>query len=271
MNSRMKKFFKWVLATTIFFYLGICILFYFSQEKVLFDTSVKVTKDHVFKFPSNFEEKYIPMPDGKKLHGVLFKAQESKGLIFYLPGGRGMLDSIGVNAPIYTDLNYDFFVLNYRGFGKSEGKIESEKQFDEDMQTAYDYFKKEYHEDSIVVFGYSLGTGPAAALAAANNPKMLVLQAPYYSMNELSEKAFPYLPVSLLQRYKFPTNEYLKKVESPIVLIHGQADKRIPVDVSYRLKESLKPTDQLIVFKGQGHNNFEKNKEYLLELSRILE
>lgn len=269
--SKIKKILKWILGIVITLYLGICILFYFSEEKVLFDTSAKLGKNHIFKFPSTFEEREILMADGKKLHGVLFKANEPKGLIVYLPGGSGMIDSIGVNAPLYTDLNYDLLIVNYRGFGKSEGEIESEKQFNQDMQTVYDYLKKEYQEDRIVVFGYSLGTGPAAALAATNNPKMLILQAPYYSMNDLSQKAFSYLPISLLQKYKFPINEYLKETESPIVLIHGETDKKIPVEVSHRLKNSLKPTDQLLVLEGQGHNNFEKNGEYLLELSKILD
>jgi len=173
--KKMKKFFIWVLGVIIVFYLGICTFFYFSQEKLLFDTSAKLSKNHVFKFADSFEEEYIPMPDGNNLHGVLFKADEAKGLILLLPGGRGMIDSIGVNAQIYTDMNYDFFVLNYRGFGKSSGKIENENQFDQDIQTVYDYFKKVYPEDRIVIWGYSLGTGPAAALAAKNTPQMLIL------------------------------------------------------------------------------------------------
>ena len=267
----MKKILKWLFGIAVVFYLGVCALFYFSQEKMLFDTSVKLSKDHVFKFQDVFEERYISMQDGNKLHGILFKAKEPKGLILFFPGGRGMLDSIGVNARIYTDLNYDLFVLNYRGFGKSKGKIESEKQFNEDMQTVYNYFGKEYSESKIVLFGYSLGTGPAAALAASNNPQMLILQAPYYSMNELSHNAFPYLPVTLLQRYKFATNEYLKGVKSRVVIIHGEKDKKVAVDVSYRLKKNLKPTDEFIVLKGQGHNDFEKNKEYLSLLSKLLE
>ena len=261
----------WVVSILVILYLSICFLFYCMQESVLFDTSAKLSKEHVFKFSQSFEERYIPMQDGNKLHGVLFKADQPKGLILYLPGGRGMIDSIGVNAHIYTDLNYDLFVLNYRGFGKSEGHIKSESQFNEDMQEVYNTFKKEYPENQIAIWGYSLGSGPAAALAAKNNPKMLILQAPYYSMTELSKNAFAYLPVSLLQKYKFANNEALKEVKVPVVLIHGEADKRISVKVSNRLKKELKPTDELILLKGQGHNDFEKNKEYLFQLARILE
>lgn len=267
----VKKVFIWLFSAAFLLYLSLCGWFYFAQEKLLFNTSVKLDQDHIFKFTVPFEERYITMHDKQHLHGILFRAKESKGLILWLPGGRGMLDSIGLNSQIYTDMNYDLFVLNYRGFGKSEGKIDSEKQFNQDIQTVYSDFKKEYPENKIVIFGYSLGTGPAAALAANNKPKMLILKAPYYSMVNLTQKAFSYLPVALLQKYRFATYEYLKKIKSPIVIIHGDADRKIPVDVSYGLKEYLKPTDELLIIKGQGHNSFEKNKEYIFELSKVLE
>lgn len=268
--KKIKKILKWVLVLAALLYVGICVLFYFAQEKLLFDTSVKLSKNHVFKFSDKFEEKYISITDNVKLHGVLFKAEDPKGVILYLPGGRGMIDSIGVNANIYTKLNYDFFVLNYRGFGKSDGKIEGEKQLNEDIQTVYNELKKGYNQNSIVIWGYLLGSGPAAALAAKNNCQMLILQAPYYSMTELSKNAFPYLPIDLLQKYKFNNGEYLKEVKSPVTIIHGEKDKKIKVEVAYRLKEDLKPSDQLIILKKQGHNDFEKNEEFLHQIAQML-
>jgi uncharacterized protein len=265
------KITKWVLGILIILYISICGFYYSSQEGALFNTSVKLKKDHIFKFQVPFEERNITMADKKKLNGVLFKAKESKGLILWFPGGRGIIDSIGVDSKIYTDLNYDLFILNYRGYGKSEGKISSEKQFHQDMQTVYDYFKKEYQEKNIILFGYSNGTGPAAAVAATNNPKMLILQAPYYSMKEEAQRAFYYLPISLLSRYEFPNYTYLKNTKSKIVILHGDKDDRIPAKISsYKLKKFLKPNDQFIILKGQGHNNFIENAAYLKILKQII-
>jgi pimeloyl-ACP methyl ester carboxylesterase len=265
------KIIKWILGIIIVLYLCLCGLYFIYQDKLVFNTSVKLKQEHVFKFSEPFEERYIPMPDKKKLNGVLFKAKESKGLILWFPGGRGMIDSIGVDSKIYTDLKYDLFVLNFRGYGKSEGKISSEKQFNQDMQSVYDYFKKEYSEDKIILFGYSLGTGPAAALASANNPKMLVLQAPYYSMENEAQRAFYYLPISLLSRYEFPVYSYLEKTKCPIVIIHGDNDKKIPAKISsHKLKQFLKPTDQLVILKGQGHNDFIENATYIKKLQQLI-
>jgi hypothetical protein len=181
-----------------------------------------------------------------------------------------MLDSIGMDAKFYTDLHYDIFMLNYRGFGKSEGKVENEDQFHQDLQEVYNYFKNKYEENKLVIFGYSLSTGPAAKLASANTPKMLILQAPYYRASDLATKPLSYLPVSMLFRYKFNTYEYLQNVKSPVVLIHGDADERINVNASIRMKQFLKPGDELIILKGQKHGDFIKNPEYLETLKRVL-
>ncbi len=269
--NKTKKILKWIFGIIFFLYVCLCGFYYFAQEKLLFNTSVKLKHEHVFKFSEPFEERYIPMPDKKRLNGVLFKAKESKGLILWFPGGRGMIDSIGIDSKIYTDLKHDLFILNYRGYGKSEGEISSEEQFNQDMQSVYDYFKKEYQERNIILFGYSAGTGPAASVAASNNPKMLILQAPYYSMKNEAQRAFYYLPISLLSRYESPVYSYLEKTKCPIVILHGDNDKKIPAKISsHKLKEFLKPNDQLIILKGQGHNDFLKNTAYLKELSRII-
>jgi alpha-beta hydrolase superfamily lysophospholipase len=171
---------------------------YFNQEELIFFPT-KLPANHVFRFNSTFQERYIKTPDGHQLHGLLFKAAAPAGLIFYLHGNAGGLDSWGEIANTYTNLHYDIFMLDYRGYGKSEGNIISEKQFHEDVQLAYDQIKKEYPEEKIVVLGYSIGTGTAARLAAFNQPKMLILQSPYYSLIDLAQKLYPMVPSAIIK------------------------------------------------------------------------
>ena len=104
-------------------------------------------QDYKFSFEGSYQEVKIPTFDDKKLHGLLFKADSSKGLVFYLHGNAGALDTWGDIANVYTSLNYDIFILDYRGFGKSEGSIYSEAQFYNDVQAAYDLMKKNYSEN----------------------------------------------------------------------------------------------------------------------------
>ncbi|HEX8675781.1 MAG TPA: alpha/beta fold hydrolase, partial [Segetibacter sp.] len=98
----------------------------------------KLDKDFKFRFYHNFEEISVKTHDNISLNGLLFRADSSKGVIFYLHGNAGSLNSWGEVAPTYTGLKYDVFMLDYRGYGKSEGKIYSEKQLYQDTQIAYD-------------------------------------------------------------------------------------------------------------------------------------
>jgi uncharacterized protein len=244
-----------------------CIFLYAVQEKLIFHPT-KLEKSYAFEFDGTFEEKYIPVTDGTVLHGVLFQADSTKGLIFYLHGNGGAVHSWGSVAKTYTDLNYDVFIIDYRGYGKSEGSIRSETQLAEDLQTVYDELKKRYAENTIVVLGYSIGTGPAAKLASVNHPKLLILQAPYYSLTNMMRSLFPVVPTFLLN-YKFQTNEHLKACTMPVIIFHGDQDEVIPYSSAVKLKEEV-GTVNLITLPGQTHNGMTDNPDYRAALNTIL-
>ncbi len=240
----------------------------FQQESMIFFPD-KLPKDYTFSFNQEFEEVYVQAKDGVKLHGLLFKAPASKGLVFYLHGNAGSVDSWGWIAKTYTDLNYDIFILDYRGYGKSEGKINGEQQFHDDVQAAYDQLKSSYAERNIIIAGYSIGTGPAAMVASENHPKMLLLQSPYYSLGDLMQSLYPIIPTFIL-KYKFETYRYLERVKAPIVLFHGDQDEIIYHGSSEKLKAHLKPTDKVIILKNQAHNGMNENLDYQQKLAHVL-
>jgi pimeloyl-ACP methyl ester carboxylesterase len=126
-----------------------------------------------------------------------------------------------------------------------------------------------YDEDKIIVLGYSIGTGPAAKLASTNNPKMLILQSPYYSLTDVVKHTVPIVPPFLL-KYKLETYQYLKDCKMPVVLIHGDQDEVIPYSQSLKLKPLLKKSDVLITLAGQPHNGMTFNPDYAKEIQKIL-
>jgi alpha-beta hydrolase superfamily lysophospholipase len=264
----MKKMVIKALIIIGVLYIVVCGLLYFIQEKLIFYPQV-LAQNYQFGFAQPFEELTIPASDKSRLHGLLFKADHSKGLIFYLHGNAGALDSWGEVAHTYTSLDYDVFLLDYRGYGKSEGVISGQQQFFEDVQTAYDSLKTRYAEDRIVVLGYSIGTGAATRLASANNPKLLILQAPYYSLTDMMRHTYPIIPPFIL-KYKFEINNYIKKCKMPVVIFHGDQDEVIYYGSSLRLKTLFKKQDTLITLQGQTHNGITDNIDYKRELQRIL-
>jgi pimeloyl-ACP methyl ester carboxylesterase len=250
-------------------YLGICLFFYISQEKLVFRPK-KLAPDYKFQFESKFEELFITAPDGIKLSGVLFKADTSKGLIFFLHGSGGNIERYRNSAPKYLSLNYDLFILDYRGFGKSEGKIKSEQQYFDDVSAAYNYMKCRYNEENIIIIGFSQGNVSAAMLASKNKPRMLIIEASRYSTLAQAKKDYPFLPVSIILKYKFETYKYIKETKVPISIFHGSNDEEVPLNDAFRLKQNLKPEDHLIILDGEGHNDFATNDQYIKELGFML-
>ena len=142
----MKKVFLTTLKIAGGLYILICIVLFFFQERLIFFPE-KLPKGYKFDFHQKFVEIGIKTRDNKLLSGVLFPADSSKGLIFYLHGNAGSIRSWGKVAKTYTDLDYDVFMLDYRGHGKSGGSINGESLFFEDIQTVYEELEKKYREE----------------------------------------------------------------------------------------------------------------------------
>lgn len=267
MKSRLITFFSFFLII----YLFICALLYFFQEKMIF-LPQSLAADFSFPYYENFEERFVEMKDGKKLHALLFKAESSNGVVFYLHGNVGSLEAWGSVAETFTGHNYDVFIPDYRGYGKSEGSIKSEVQLHADMQALYDGLKKEYPENQIIMLGHSIGSGMAARLAATNDPKLLILQAPPYSIPDLVKRMFPFnLFPPFLIRYKLETGRYVAAAKMPVVVLHGDEDEIVYYGSSLKLKKHFKQEDTLITLEGLKHNDFLDTARYKREIEEILE
>jgi len=264
----MKRSIVKILKILVIIYLAVCGLLYFIQEKLIFFPE-KLEKAYKFTFNQTFKELNFKTEDNVILNGILFQGDTSKGLIFYLHGNAGSLRSWGEIAKTYTDLNYDVFMLDYRGYGKSEGAISSQTQLYNDIQTVYDNLKTKYDENKIIVLGYSIGTGLATKLASSNHPKLLILQAPYYSLTDLMKHDYPIIPTFIL-KYKFETNKYIVDCKMPIVIFHGDEDEVVYYESSVELKNLIKTNDRLIILQGQGHNGITNNPKYIIEIKKIL-
>lgn len=252
----------------IILYIGVCIGFYSIQESFYFHLK-KLPKDHVFQSEKDFKELTINTTDGYKLNGVLVKSDSSRGLILFLHGSGGNINKYFIHNrdSIYTDLGYDIFLLDYRGYGKSEGKINNEKQFTDDLDCVYSLMKNMYEEEDIVMIGFSLGTFAASYLASKNNPKLLVMESAFFSGEELNKKRFFFLPVSLLSKYKLETYKYVKDTKAPIAFFFGSLDY---LSFDKRWHNLLKPGDKVTILEGEPHVDFAHNKQYIDELQTLL-
>lgn len=268
-SKPLKKILLRSLSLLVAIYIIGCGYMYFWQESFLFHPE-KLKDSHQFNFENRFEERTIGA-ENFPLNALMFFASEekSKKVVFYLHGNSGNIQTCGHVAKSYTDLGYDFFVFDYRGFGKSKGEIDSEDILYSDTQQAYNILKQGYGEENIVVIGYSIGTALAAYIAANNNPRKLILQAPYFSMTDMMKLNYPIVPTFLLN-YKLETYKFVQNCKMPIVIFHGTNDDVIPYSSSIRLKKYLKKDDKLITLKGQEHKDIGENKKLLRNLPNVL-
>lgn len=264
----MKKVFLRIFIVLSILYILFCGGFYLFQEKLIFYPQA-LDKNYSFTFKQNFEELNIETQDELSLNSLLFKADTAKGVIIFLHGNAGALDTWGRLAPLYREQNYDILFFDYRGFGKSDGKIENQFQLLRDVQTVYDTIKARYSEDRITIIGYSIGTGLATYLASKNNPQKLILIAPYYSLTNVIQSICPVVPKFLI-KYKLETYKYIPDCSMPIIIFHGNEDQVIDYENSVMLDKLLSAKDNLISLEGVGHNDILENEVYKRNLREIL-
>lgn len=242
---------------------------YFFQEKLIFHPQ-RLPADHVFKFDMPFKEINVPINNEKSLSIVQFTVADSlcKGVVLYLHGNTRNIERYASFAKDFTKNNYEVWMMDYPGFGKSTGERTEQGIYD-DSEIFYKMATARFVADSIIIYGKSIGTGVASRLASRVDCKRLILETPYYSLDALLRHyAFIY-PVSRMAKYHFPTYEYFENVDAPITLIHGTKDQVIPYSQAKRLQK-LKPGVELISIENGKHNNLTEFPLYQQKLDSLL-
>jgi len=260
----------YLLLIVLAIYLVASIVLYYVQDYFLFKPE-KLSKDFQFFYENQETEEYnLETRDGAVINGLLFKPKNrSKGVVLYLKGNSKSIKGWGKFAVDFTRHDYSVLMVDYRGFGKSTGK-RSQKAIKRDLQEIYNLIKEKATEERIIVYGRSFGSGFAAKLASMNNPKMLILDAPYYSLTKVTGRYMPFMPLSIIMKYPLPTYKWLKYVKCPIHIIHGTNDKLIPFKTSVKLSQIQPKITRLYTVIGGGHKNLNNFESYHKMLGEII-
>jgi uncharacterized protein len=146
--------------------------------------------------------------------------------------------------------------LSYRGYAGSTGKP-SEPGLLNDAAAAYAFTAERYKPDQIVVWGFSLGTGVAVAVAADHPVGKLILEAPYTSIVDVAASMFRIVPVSWLLRDQFHSDERIARVTAPLLIMHGEKDRAISIRFGERLFALAREPKQFVRFPEGGHDNLD--------------
>ena len=263
------------MLLNIVFFLSVLVLillliFYFYQEKFIFRNGHRLRKNFPFHFSTPFDEVFLTTIDQQEINAVHLRLPAPKGVVLFFHGNKGNLTKWGERVNYFLEYNYEVFVLDFRSYGKSTGDFKEDQMY-EDALLAYTHLKKSFPEDQIVVYGFSLGGTFATKVAALNNPKQLILEAPFYNLKKAVRFVSPFAPTFLL-KFNFNTHNTIPLVTVPITIFHGTLDKTTSFDGAKALLQlNSSPKNEFIPILEGTHHNIRTFPRYKQKLTALLE
>jgi alpha-beta hydrolase superfamily lysophospholipase len=217
-----------------------------------------------------FKEVNLPVTDEKNINIIQFTVPDSmcKGTVLFFHGNRRNVERYRSYVKYFTKNNYEVWMPDYPGFGKSTGELTEEILY-QDANLVYKLAKSKFSGDSIIIYGKSIGTGIAANLASSADCKRLILETPYYSGDALmSHYAFMY-PIKLMSKFHLPTYQFVESVAAPITIFHGTSDNVIPYSQAQKLA-GLNNIELITIPNGE-HSGLNKFPIYEQKIDSLLQ
>ena len=248
---------KWFLLFAVAGYLALAALLYLTQRSLMYfpDTQRLHPSDAGLR---QAEEVALQSADGVRVSVWHVAPREDMPVIIYFQGNGGGLK---LRAERFKKLTADgtgLVALNYRGYGGSDGKP-SETGIILDAKAAYDFAASRYGAGRIVLWGESLGTGVAVALAAENPVARVLLESPYTSIADVAASVYWFVPVRLLLVDSFRSDQRIAKVTAPVLVVHGERDNVVRFTFGERLYELIPGPKQFIRLPNAGHNDHDSH------------
>jgi uncharacterized protein len=206
--------------------------------------------------PPGAQEATFTTSDGLELDGWFFPAEGAEGrAILVCNGNAGNRSHRVLLAEALRDRGWAVLLYDYRGYGGNPGRP-SEQGLAKDARAAISWLadREDVDADRIAYVGESLGAGVAARLAAERPPAALVLRSPFTSLVDLGRVHYPFLPVGLLLRDRFPVVDHVRSYEGPVLVIWGEGDTIVPPDQSLAVAQAA-PRSSHVVIAGADHND----------------
>src|SRR5260370_20427585 len=225
---------KWLVVLVSIGYLGGLVVLFFAQRTVIFPIPQRARIAPDAAGVPEAEEHCLTTADGERIIVWHVPARRDHAVVIYFPGNGDFLAGL---VSRFRDIASDgtgLVALSYRGYAGSSGEP-SEQGLLRDAASAYAFTSARYSADKIVVWGFSLGTGVAVALAAEQPVGKLILEAPYTSTADIAAAAFRFAPVRLLMRDSFRSDQRISRVSAPFLILHRTSDDTIPIAFGARL------------------------------------
>ncbi len=278
-----------LLASLVTLYGAACLVLYVLQTRMIFFPSrtIKTTPGDLGLV---YEDVAVPIsrpisrPNSdasqiEQLHAWWIPAEgQARGVLLYLHGNGANIGANAFHASRFQRMGLSVLLIDYRGYGKSEGAFPSEAAVYDDAAAAWQYLTAERQIDpsQILIYGHSLGGAIAIDLAIRHPTAAgLIVQSSFTSMYNMVHRstAFGFLPIDQLLTQRFDSIRKVSQLQMPTLFIHGMEDTRVPADMSEALYAATPQPKQLWLVPHARHNDVADiaGAEYFRVVERFLE
>jgi fermentation-respiration switch protein FrsA (DUF1100 family) len=236
-------------------YFALAALMFFVQRSLMYFPETARTAPADAGFPAA-QEVWLDSADGERVIAWHVPPRGDSPIALYFHGNGGSLRLRAGRFQRIVAAGAGLVALSYRGYGGSTGKP-TEAGLIADARAAYDYAAARY-PGRIAVWGESLGTGVAIALAAEKPVTHVILDAPYTSTVDVGADHYWFLPVRLLMMDQFRSDQRIGNVKAPVLILHGDADDIIPIKYGERLLAMMPGEKRLVRFAGGRHGDLDR-------------
>ena len=236
MLKKFRKNLLLLIQIIILIYILILAFLYFYQRNLMYHPD----ENNYFgdQLSVDIKEVKVITDDNIDLLGWYHEKDIKKNkTILFFHGNAGSLENRIHKLNHFRDMNVNFLIIAWRGFSGNKGKP-SEKGLYEDGKSAINWLvNKGVKHENIILYGESLGTGVATHLAQNKKFAGIILETPFTSMIDAAKNFYPYIPVGLLLKDKFDNKSKIINVNSPILIMHGEADQIVPFFMGKKMYE----------------------------------
>jgi fermentation-respiration switch protein FrsA (DUF1100 family) len=243
---------KWLLVP-LCFYAGVLALMYVMQRSLQYFPETARTPPADAGLPQA-EELTLTTADGERVIAWHVPARDGKPVVLYFHGNGG---SLRMRANRFRTLTADgtgLVALSYRGYAGSTGSP-TEAGLIADAEAVHSFALGRYGAERIVLWGESLGTGVAVAIAAKHPVARVLLQSPFTSAADIGAAAYPFLPVHWLMKDPFYSDRRIGDVSAPVLVLHGVLDRVVPIASGEKLYAMIRSPKRFVRIERAGHND----------------
>jgi uncharacterized protein len=255
--SNVRRLLIGIAIAALCVYVGIASVLYAKQRSLMYFPDTAHVTPAQAGLPQA-EEVPLTAADGVGSTAWHVAPQGDKPVILYFHGNGGALHYRVERFKRLIADGIGLVALEYRGFGGNSG-TPSEHGLIADAEAAYAFAAARYPAKQIVLWGESLGSGVAVAIAAEKPVGRVILEAPFTSAAAVASIRYWYLPVRLLMKDQFHSDERIGKVTAPLLILHGFQDQTVPYAMGERMFELANQPKHIVKFLDGGHEDLDAN------------